>query len=1011
MLFLWAGLTTLYAQSVSISQNQFDLSKRLTNRLVTDMVRDHQGFLWIGFEDGLCRYDGNEIISFKSTYPEPRHISGIKIEKIVPRSDNRLVIKYEYHKNALEVFNPITWKSELIDFSGLLKQKGEIIDICQSANGEKIVVLVSKPGLSTVYHLTEDNLLDFVYAVEKSDLNSISIQQTLQSDWLIYDDGQFIEFDASGKQRRSFHSPAIQELNYRRDEFVHFIHDFEDGDCIISFEAIPGLFILRQGVDTLEDLHDLIELEYYTHVWKDKKGNRLLYAGSSFRSKQRLFFWYQEFRSLQDVSSWLVNQNQVTTLYGEDFLQGFAIGFTNGFDIRHLIPGRFKRLLSQDVGLNEWGTSIRGMVKDNYQNTYVAREIDHWFKISQDGIVDTLNIIENENAFEVNFKCSRNLLSTGSYIVGSAHFPDDSYAILLYDPATNQTEVFPIEDHVQHMKQIGDTLWIACGERNHTGVLYTFHLGTKELFPFLDENQQNPFNIDLLLTIEEVKDGILWIGSRKGVYEVDIRNHYVRHLNHESPKPFNFIDTWVFDIRKHSSGRVFIGYRSAGFEIIDFENGTKKHFTEDDGLSNDDVAMMVEDSTGIMWIGTFNGLSKFDPKTEKFINFYASDGIPHNEFNRYSSFINEDGEIMMGTINGFVSFNPYELRVEKENPRILLSSLSYYKKDGTYSEMHDRFDEPIFLKVPASNRSIDLKFTLNNYLADIDNTFQYQVRTKEDAKWNDLGDVGELSLNYLQAGSYPIIVKGADKYGNPSLNEIRINVDVGQFIYESAWLYAGIAFLVIGLTFLMFRARFIQKIRLYRMRQNISRDLHDEVGSLLTGLAMKTDLLSMKVDPVLKPETKKLGTMGREAVRLMRDIVWSIDSSKKTLGDLLDRVNEFASEVFPEKSIEYVTELVGCDHNMKLKPEIRKNVYLIIRESINNIIKHSNATHVSIKLTKEESGKCEVVISDNGTNPELNGNSSGIGLKNMQERANDISGSLKIHRENGYEVRLSFIQK
>lgn len=999
------------AQSVSISQNKFELSKRLTNRLVTDIVRDHQGFLWIGLEDGLCRYDGNEIISFKSTYPEPRHISGIKVEKIVPRSDNHLVIKYEYNKNALEVFNPVSWISELVDFNELLKQKGEIIDICQSANGEHVVVLVSKPGLTSVYHLTEENLLELVYAVEKEDVSAIAFQQTLLSDWIIYDDGQFVEFDATGKQRRSFHSPAIKDLKYRRDEFVHFIHDFEGGDFIISFEAVPGLFILRQGLDTLEDLHDVIEQEYYTHVWKDKKGNRLLYAGSSFRSEQRLFFWYQEFRSLQDVSSWLANQNQVTALYGEDFLQGFAVGFTNGFDIRHLIPGQFDRLLTQDVDPGEWGTSIRGLVKDEYQHTYVAREIDHWFKISQDGIVDTLNVFENENAFEVNFKCSRNLISTGSYIIGSAHFTDDTYAILLYDPSTSQTEVFPIQDHIQHMKQIGDTIWIACGERNRTGALYTFHLRTKELLQFLDTNQQNPFDIDLLLAIEEVKDDILWIGSRKGVYEVDIRNRNVRHLNHESPKPFNFIDTWVFDIVKHSSGLVYVGYRSAGFEIIDLENESKKQFTEDDGLANDNVALMVEDSTGVMWIGTFNGLSKFDPKTERFINFYGSDGLTHNEFNRYSSYRNGDGEIMMGTINGFISFDPYELRVEKEHPRILLSSLSYFKEDAEYTEMHERFDKPIHLEIPASNRSIELKFALDNYLADIDNTFQYQVRTKEDAKWNDLGNVRELSLNYLPVGSYPIIIKGADKYGNISSNEIQINVDVGQFFYESAWLYAGIAFLVMGLTFLMFRARFIQKIRLYRMRQNISRDLHDEVGSLLTGLAMKTDLLSMKVKPELKPETKKLGTMGREAVRLMRDIVWSIDSSKNTLGDLLDRVNEFASEVFPEKSIEYVTELYGCDPSMKVKPEIRKNVYLIIRESINNIVKHSNATYVSIKLTREEGGTCEVIVSDNGTNTELNGNSSGIGLKNMKERAKDISGNLQIHRENGYEVKLSFIQK
>ena len=84
----------------------------------------------------------------------------------------------------------------------------------------------------------------------------------------------------------------------------------------------------------------------------------------------------------------------------------------------------------------------------------------------------------------------------------------------------------------------------------------------------------------------------------------------------------------------------------------------------------------------------------------------------------------------------------------------------------------------------------------------------------------------------------------------------------------------------------------------------------------------------------------------------------------------------------------------------------------IIREAINNVIKHSNATHVLIKLSKEDGGQCQVVVNDNGTKMDAmnNSNPSGLGLKNMKERAKVIKGTLKVHQENGYEVVLNFHQ-
>lgn len=215
----------------------------------------------------------------------------------------------------------------------------------------------------------------------------------------------------------------------------------------------------------------------------------------------------------------------------------------------------------------------------------------------------------------------------------------------------------------------------------------------------------------------------------------------------------------------------------------------------------------------------------------------------------------------------------------------------------------------------------------------------------------------------------------------------------------------------IGLYF-NYRNRMRRKNELALMKQKeefrnqVSSDLHDDVGTLLTGVALQSELASMSADQNQKNSLLEISSMSRAAMEQMRDIVWALDSRKDKYENLIDRMRAFAEQQLHLKNINHKFTFELPNGGQSITPIIRQNVYLIFKEAIANIVKHSNADFVKINFVQKEN-QSELTIIDNGTN--LSGiKTDGSGIANMKYRAETISGKLIIKIDEGYNINLIF---
>ena len=192
-----------------------------------------------------------------------------------------------------------------------------------------------------------------------------------------------------------------------------------------------------------------------------------------------------------------------------------------------------------------------------------------------------------------------------------------------------------------------------------------------------------------------------------------------------------------------------------------------------------------------------------------------------------------------------------------------------------------------------------------------------------------------------------------------------------------------------------------------RLRTKISSDLHDDVGSLLTAVAMQSEVLGLNAPPENIAKYNRLSKMSREAMGRMRDTVWAIDARKDKMESLVDRMEDYLSDLLDidEPKLNYQFDKLKVNDAIKIAPDIRQNVYLIFKEAVNNAIKHSNGNRLHIILN-QSSTILTLAVEDNGTIQSGKTSSSGLGLNNMDMRAKRIQGTLSIDQTNGFKILL-----
>ena len=285
---------------------------------------------------------------------------------------------------------------------------------------------------------------------------------------------------------------------------------------------------------------------------------------------------------------------------------------------------------------------------------------------------------------------------------------------------------------------------------------------------------------------------------------------------------------------------------------------------------------------------------------------------------------------------------------------------------------------------------------------------QYQYKLDgADRDWQPLTSLRTVNYANLAPGGYRFVVRAMNAEGllspSPAVFEFRVLAPFWQ-----RWWFVTIVAALIGLiAYALYRYRVARFLEIERVRTRIASDLHDDIGSNLTKIAILTEVAQQQLSPqdIDGSPLSSAARISRESLDSMGDIVWAINPKRDTLRELLRRMRGFATDIFTNRNIEFNFRFPDHDLELKLGPDLRRDVFLIFKEAVNNAVRHSGCSKAEIELTIA-GGSLVLIVRDDGTGFDSAQSGEGNGLVSMRRRAESIKGKLDVNSTVGEGTRI-----
>jgi signal transduction histidine kinase len=308
------------------------------------------------------------------------------------------------------------------------------------------------------------------------------------------------------------------------------------------------------------------------------------------------------------------------------------------------------------------------------------------------------------------------------------------------------------------------------------------------------------------------------------------------------------------------------------------------------------------------------------------------------------------------------------------------------------------------------------EFAALNYTAPEKNRYAYMLEGF-DREWISSGTRRYVSYTHLGGGDYVFRVIGSNNDGVWNDTGIALPLHIDPPFYVTWWFLLALAAVIAFGTYLLYRFRLTKLLSIEKLRTRIASDLHDDIGSGLTRIAVLSDVALHQAESHQKPgdgsggpadvvrSITKVGNIARELVDAMSDVVWSIDPRHDTAGNLMQRVKVYAFELCEAKNIALSFETLGERDTATISPEIMRELLLVAKEAVTNIVRHSECSAAHIRLA---AGRREIRldVSDNGKGFLPSAAAPGNGLANMRSRAGKAGGSFAVESTPGGGTRL-----
>lgn len=555
-----------------------------------------------------------------------------------------------------------------------------------------------------------------------------------------------------------------------------------------------------------------------------------------------------------------------------------------------------------------------------------------------------------------------------------------------WNPSTEQFEHYPCIDTEL--------------DRNYRNVWQLYEDSSNQLWattlsggrPFIlnrSTNRFEPISADItnaLTMVEETKN-IFWFGNFSELIRLDLSDGQTTRYD---------IGTSVRCIHIGHDHRLWIGTEGGGLLEFNKETETFKRYTESDGLPSNVILQLQEDKSGNYWLSTYNGLAKFDPVSGTFRNFHESDGLQSNQFSYNASAKLQSGELAFGGINGFNVFHPDSIDVEFSLPTIALTDFrvnSVFVNKYVAAEKRENLSELTNLTIPFKDASITISFSALEF--SFPDKIQYAYFLEGwDNDWNDVGSQRTAHYSRLNEGKYLLRMKSTNANGLWSDDERTVELIILPPWWRASWAYCIYLLFSASLIYAYIthdrrQTKLKYEVDLARMAIEKERELNEKKVSFFTHIAHEFRTpLTLILNPIKEllygsqqtVDSKELSPIYRNAKRLLslvdKLLVFqrtesqfdSLRIARANIKHIVHEVFLCFKQVAASRQITYTFDCPTADVEVYGD---REKIEICLINLISN----------AIKFTPED-GKVAISIVDTEDDIEITVSDSGCGIPN-----------------------------
>ncbi|HET9304818.1 MAG TPA: two-component regulator propeller domain-containing protein [Candidatus Sulfotelmatobacter sp.] len=572
---------------------------------------------------------------------------------------------------------------------------------------------------------------------------------------------------------------------------------------------------------------------------------------------------------------------------------------------------------------------------------------------------------------------------------------------LLRYPKVNRLEELAHTSPKAHYRQVLDVfrlyedsrgdIWIAWWDKNFANRLTRWQRSTRQFQDF--DALLGKAQFTQATAFREDRENNLWVGHWGGGL-----SRY-RHGRFEWVIEHGTLPTGtVFSLFLDHAGRLWAGTTRAGLLRIDdptAEIPDRKVYSTKDGLSSNDVRAITEDHYGRIYFWTGRGIDRLDPETGRIRHYTEADGLVAPGADHNVAFCDRRGSLWFG-LDGLSRLDPAPDRPNSAPPirvtKVLVRGTEYPVSQLGETELAG-------LVLTPNQDQLQIEFSSLNFATGDVIKYQYKLEGA-DREWSTPSDLRVVNYPRLSSGRYRFLVRAINNDGLASPLPASISFRLLPPVWMRWWFLTLVSLVLSGAIYFAYRFRLQQLLELERVRTRIASDLHDDIGSSLTQIAIMSEVARRQNGHSAEP-LERIADLSRELVDSMSDIVWAINPKRDQLSDLLQRMRRFANDVLEPADIEVTFRTLPERSDTPLHADMRRELFLIFKETVNNAVKHAQCQHVDI-LVEVKGSTLVMKIGDDGCGmPAQMRSGQGHGMISMRERARRLGGDIALTSEKG----------